>query len=379
MSLYGLSPVNQKTNIRPPDANPSNACNYPYRIGQLTIPYHLPLMAAHASTHPPCRTQCTMSSDVLVEVEGLARRYGHLEAVRDISFTIRQGQVLGFLGPNGAGKTTTMQILSGNLAPSGGRIRIAGHDLLENPRAAKAAIGYLPEQPPVYRELTVNEYLDYCAALNRIPRWQRQSARDQAKERCGLTQVGQRLIGNLSKGYQQRVGLAQAIIHLPPVIILDEPTVGLDPIQIREIRHLIRELGKDHGVILSTHILPEVQATCDQVQIINRGKLVLNDSIEGLSRHMQSATLFLALRRPPDLEALRAVDGVKSLQEEGNGRLHIFYDPDKDPTDTLVQLAVEKNWGLYELMPQRASLEDIFVQLTTDETSTQADHPVTPP
>ena len=131
MSLYGLSPVNQKTNIRPPDANPSNACNYPYRIGQLTIPYHLPLMAAHASTHPPCRTQCTMSSDVLVEVEGLARRYGHLEAVRDISFTIRQGQVLGFLGPNGAGKTTTMQILSGNLAPSGGRIRIAGYDLLD--------------------------------------------------------------------------------------------------------------------------------------------------------------------------------------------------------------------------------------------------------
>lgn len=320
-----------------------------------------------------------MSSDVLVEVEGLVRRYGHLEAVSDISFTIRQGQVLGFLGPNGAGKTTTMQILSGNLAPSGGRLRIAGHDLLENPRAAKAAIGYLPEQPPVYRELTVNEYLDYCAALNRIPRAQRRAARERAMERCGLTQVGQRLIGNLSKGYQQRVGLAQAIIHLPPVIILDEPTVGLDPIQIREIRHLIRELGKDHGVILSTHILPEVQTTCDQVQIINRGKLVLNDSIEGLSRHRQSATLFLALHRPPDLETLRAVDGVKSLQEEGNGRLQVFYEPDRDPTDILVKLAVENNWGLYELMPQRASLEDIFVQLTTDETSVQPDHPVTSP
>jgi ABC-2 type transport system ATP-binding protein len=336
-------------------------------------------MAAHAITHPTCPTQRAMNNNILVEVDSLTRRYGNLEAVRDISFTIRQGQVLGFLGPNGAGKTTTMQILSGNLAPSGGGVRIAGHDLLEDPRAAKAAIGYLPEQPPVYRELTVNEYLDYCAALNRIPRTRRRSARDHAMERCGLTQVGQRLIGNLSKGYQQRVGLAQAIIHLPPVIILDEPTVGLDPIQIREIRHLIRELGKDHGVILSTHILPEVQATCDQVQIINRGRLVLKDSIEGLSRHMQSATLSLALRRPPDLEALRAVAGVKSLQEESDGRLHVFYDPERDPTDTLVKLAVEKDWGLYELMPQRASLEDIFVQLTTDETGAQGDRAGTAP
>lgn len=320
-----------------------------------------------------------MSRDVLVEVEGLTRRYGRLEAVSDISFSIRQGQVLGFLGPNGAGKTTTMQILSGNLAPTGGRIRIAGHDLLEDPRAAKATIGYLPEQPPVYRELTVNEYLDYCAALNRIPRGRRLTARDRAKERCGLTQVGRRLIGNLSKGYQQRVGLAQAIIHLPPVIILDEPTVGLDPIQIREIRHLIRELGKDHGVILSTHILPEVQATCDQVQIINRGRLVLNDSIEGLSRHMQSATLSLALRATPDLDRIRAVDGVKSLQEESDGRLHVFYEPENDPTDALVRLAVDSHWGLYELIPQRASLEDIFVQLITDETAPSPHAPGTSP
>jgi ABC-2 type transport system ATP-binding protein len=185
--------------------------------------------------------------------------------------------------------------------------------------------------------------------------------------------VGRRLIGNLSKGYQQRVGLAQAIIHLPPVIILDEPTVGLDPIQIREIRHLIRDLGREHGVILSTHILPEVQATCDQVQIINRGELVLKDSIEGLSRHMQSATLSVALRRTPDLNLIRSMEGVKSLQEESDGRLHIFYDPTNDPTDTLVRLAVEQGWGLYELMPQRASLEDIFVQLTTDETPAHKD------
>jgi len=308
-----------------------------------------------------------MSGEILVQVEHLSRFYGAIPAVKEISFNIRQGQVLGFLGPNGAGKTTTMQILSGNLAPSSGRVRIAGHDLLEEPRAAKRAIGYLPEQPPVYRELTVDEYLDYCAALNRIPRRERRTARDAAKEKCGLADVGRRLIGNLSKGYQQRVGLAQAIIHLPPVIILDEPTVGLDPIQIREIRHLVRELGKEHGVILSTHILPEVQATCDQVQIISQGELVLNDSIEGLSHHMQSSALSVALRNTPDIALIETLAGVKSVQDQGDGRLHIFYDPVIDPTDALVEMAVQKRWGLYELLPQRASLEDIFVHLITDE------------
>ena len=237
-----------------------------------------------------------MNGSTLVEIKNLSRFYGALQAVKDVSFTIRQGEVLGFLGPNGAGKTTTMQIISGNLAPSGGSVTIAGHDLLEDPRAAKGQIGYLPEQPPLYRELTVDEYLDYCAALNQVPRAQRVSARDNAKERCGLHDTGRRLIGNLSKGYQQRVGIAQAIIHLPPVVILDEPTVGLDPIQIREIRALIRELGKEHGVILSTHILPEVQATCDHVQIINKGELVLNESIEGLEHHMKAASLTVAFR-----------------------------------------------------------------------------------
>ena len=245
-------------------------------------------MAAHARTSPVSEFQREMNGPILVEVKNLTRFYGTLQAVKDVSFTIRKGEVLGFLGPNGAGKTTTMQIISGNLAPSGGSVTIAGHDLLDDPRAAKSQIGYLPEQPPLYRELTVDEYLDYCAALNRLPRAQRRRARETAKERCGLQDTGRRLIGNLSKGFQQRVGIAQAIIHLPPVVILDEPTVGLDPIQIREIRALIRELGREHGVILSTHILPEVQTTCDHVQIINKGELVLNESIEGLEHHMKS-------------------------------------------------------------------------------------------
>jgi ABC-2 type transport system ATP-binding protein len=310
-----------------------------------------------------------MNETVLVEVSNLSRFYGAFQAVKDVSFTIRRGEVLGFLGPNGAGKTTTMQILSGNLAPSSGRVTIAGYDLLENPGAAKRQIGYLPEQPPLYRELTVDEYLDYCAALNRIPRAQRRGAREHAKERCGLHAAGRRLIGNLSKGFQQRVGIAQAIIHLPPVVILDEPTVGLDPIQIREIRALIRELGRDHGVILSTHILPEVQATCDRVQIINQGELVLNESIEGLEHHMKSASLTVGLRHPPAPERLAQLPGVKTVQPDGNGRWRIFHDTSTNPTDELVRQAVEQGWGLYELRPGRLSLEQVFLDLTAAETA----------
>ena len=307
-----------------------------------------------------------MSHNTLVEIRNLSRFYGALQAVKDVSFTIRQGEVLGFLGPNGAGKTTTMQIISGNLAPSAGSVAIAGHDLLEDPRAAKSQIGYLPEQPPLYRELTVDEYLDYCAALNRIPRARRRQARDNVKERCGLHDTGGRLIGNLSKGFQQRVGIAQAIIHLPPVVILDEPTVGLDPIQIREIRALIRELGRDHGVILSTHILPEVQATCDWVQIINKGELVLNQSIEGLERHMKSASLTVGFRHPPTPEALAQLPGVKTVQPDKDGRLNVFHDTGVNPTDDIVRQSVEQNWGLYELRPGRLSLEQVFLDLTVE-------------
>ncbi len=321
-----------------------------------------------AGATPDIRPSANPAARPLVEVVGLSRYYGKLAAVKDVSFTIHSGEILGFLGPNGAGKTTTMQILAGNLAPSRGSVRIAGHDLLDEPRAAKRALGYLPEQPPLYRELTVDEFLDYCAALHRIPRAQRRAARRSAQEKCGLVDVGRRLIANLSKGYQQRVGLAQAIIHMPPVVILDEPTIGLDPIQIREIRALIRELGKDHGVILSTHILPEVQATCDRVQIINKGELVLTDTIDGLARHMKSSVLQVAFRQIPDRDALQRVPGVHAVTVVDDHHLRILHDPLQDPTDALVKLASERNWGLYEIAPERLSLEQIFVELTTDET-----------
>jgi ABC-2 type transport system ATP-binding protein len=303
----------------------------------------------------------------LLQVEGLSRFYGPLPAVRNIGFTVRQGEVLGFLGPNGAGKTTTMQMLTGNLAPSAGSITVAGHDLLEDPKRAKAAIGYLPEQPPVYRELTVDEYLDHCAALNRIERPKRRAARDAAKEKCGLAEVGRRLIGNLSKGYQQRVGIAQAIIHLPPVIILDEPTAGLDPIQIREIRHLIRELGRAHSVILSTHILPEVQTVCNHVQIINKGELVLDVSSDELAARLQSSVLTLRFRRAPDHAAIAALTGVKNVETAEGGSLRVYHEPSADPSEALVRLAVERDWGLAALIPQRATLEDVFLELTREE------------
>jgi len=312
-----------------------------------------------------------VSETILIDVEGLSRYYGHLCAVDDVSFRVKKGEVIGFLGPNGAGKTTTMNVITGNLAPSAGSITIAGHDLLDDPKAAKGAIGYLPEQPPLYRDFTVNEYLDFCAALNRLPRNKQLGAREAAKEKTGLTEVANRLIGNLSKGYQQRVGIAQAIIHMPPVVILDEPTVGLDPIQIREIRLLIRELGKDHSVILSTHILPEVQATCDQVQIINNGKLVLHDSIDGLEHHLQSSSLTVAFRNTPETSELESISGIKKVEQQREGRLRLFYEPDQDPTDKIVSRSAEHQWGLYEIRPGRVSLEDIFLHLTTDE-STQA-------
>lgn len=220
--------------------------------------------------------------DRLISAVGLSRYYSEHCAVNNVEVVLDKGEVLGLLGPNGAGKSTTMQMLTGNLAPSTGEIKINGIDLLDEPRQAKQQLGYLPEQPPVYRDLTVSEYLNYCARLRNVPAAQCRKAVDYASERCGLQVVGKRLIGNLSKGFRQRVGIAQAILHNPAVVILDEPTVGLDPIQIREIRSLIRELGKDHGIILSTHILPEVQAVCDRVQILNRGKTVFNGTLDGV-------------------------------------------------------------------------------------------------
>ncbi|MDH4274164.1 MAG: ABC transporter ATP-binding protein [Gammaproteobacteria bacterium] len=310
----------------------------------------------------------TIASLPLVAAQHLSLAYDGTLAVHDVSFEVRRGDVLGFLGPNGAGKSTTMQMITGNLAPSAGQVFIDGVDILDDPKHAKARIGYLPEQPPLYRELTVDEYLRFCARLNHVHKERLNGALDYAKQRCGLTDCGKRLIGHLSKGYQQRVGIAQAIIHGPPVVILDEPTVGLDPIQIRDIRNLIRELGNDHSVILSTHILPEIQAICNRVQIINKGSLVLADTIEGLRQRMQTSTLTIALRRAPNSTALLEIPGVLNAEPLPAGRIRLHHTPDQNPAEALVERSVREQWGLYELVPERISLEDIFVNLTTSET-----------
>jgi gliding motility-associated transport system ATP-binding protein len=312
-------------------------------------------------------------NDVLVKVENLYRYYDEHCAVQDLNFELRKGEILGFLGPNGAGKTTSMQMLSGNLAPSAGQILIDGIDILDRPKRAKASIGYLPEQPPLYADLTVDEYLEYCASLNRVPRSKLQAARDLSKERCGLKDMGHKLISNLSKGYRQRVGIAQAIIHAPAVVILDEPTVGLDPIQIREIRSLIVELGKEHGVILSTHILPEVQSVCSRVQIIHKGRLVFNDSLSGLTQRMQSTSLLLACRQMPEAAVIKAVPGVTRIESMDDRQLRVHFNPDNNPAESLAAEVIKRGWGLLQLTPEHKSLEQIFVDLTTaDETSAPA-------
>jgi ABC-2 type transport system ATP-binding protein len=315
----------------------------------------------------------TTASDLTVSARELSRRFGGADAVRAIDLHLRRGEVLGLLGPNGAGKTTTMQMLTGNLAPSAGSVSICGIDLLERPTAAKARIGYLPEVPPLYKELTVDEYLRLAARLHRVPRSELPAAVARAKQRCGVSDMGARLIATLSKGYQQRVGIAQAIIHTPDVVILDEPTVGLDPNQIREIRALIRELSDNHSVILSTHILPEVEAVCDRVQILHRGSIVYGGTIDELRRFRGGHALVVGLRQAPALEALTRVPGVARVERTNEGMLRLFQQEGQDPTDAVVRSSVEHGWGLYHLAPERASLEDVFVHLTQLDTAGQAE------
>jgi ABC-2 type transport system ATP-binding protein len=302
-----------------------------------------------------------------ISARGLTRSFGGHVAVNNLDLELRRGEVLGLLGPNGAGKTTTMHMLTGNLAPSRGAISICGIDMLEQPVGAKARIGYLPEVPPLYRDFTVEEYLTLAAALHRIPRARRRGAVKAARERCGLAEAGGKLIATLSKGYQQRVGIAQAIVHSPDVVILDEPTVGLDPIQIREIRALIRELGGSHSVILSTHILPEVEAVCDRVQIMHHGSIVYADTIAGLREMHSGATMLLGLRRPPPLAELSALPGVGAIEEISPTLMRVHFTSGADPTDALARESVARDWGLYQLQPAQTSLEDVFVNLTRRE------------
>lgn len=310
-----------------------------------------------------------MNTQILVSAQSLSRSYGAKLAVNSINLQLRKGEVLGLLGPNGAGKTTTLQMLAGCLAPSSGSVEIKSVDMRKAPARAKREIGYLPERPPLYPELTVDEYLSYCARLHRIPAKLRKNALTSAKLDCGLTEVSRRIIGNLSKGYQQRVGIAQAILHRPDVVILDEPTVGLDPNQIRDIRSLITRLGEQHSVLLSSHILPEIQATCSRVIIINRGQVVFDRAMDDIGGQKESTQITLGLARSPSLETLAGLPQIAKATplEDGYWRLQCR-DSGNQVAAGLAEQAAAQNWGLFELHTHRPTLENIFADLTTGET-----------
>lgn len=306
----------------------------------------------------------------MIQAESLTKHYGEVRALEGISFHVEQGEIVGLLGPNGAGKTTTMKILTCFLAPSSGRARVAGHDIFDEPLAVKRSVGYLPEEPPVYNELTVEEYLSYAGRLKGLSGAALRAARGRALDKCGLADVAGRLVGNLSKGYRQRVGLGQALLHNPPVLILDEPTIGLDPVQIKEIRGLIQGLATEHTVILSTHILPEVTATCQRVIIINEGQIVAVDTLENLARQVgTSRRISVTVRRPgPEVaDRLMAIAGVLNVDSAEDGSYRVESRLDQDLREEVARAAVESGAGLLELTGASVSLEEVFLRLTTEE------------
>ncbi len=304
----------------------------------------------------------------MIQVEHLTKYYGDLPAIQDVSFCVEKGEILGFLGPNSAGKTTTMRILSGYMPPTEGKARVAGYDVTSDSLEVRRHIGYLPETVPLYPEMAVQGYLEYMAALRGVARPAQAAGR--AIEACGLGDRRQTLIGRLSKGYRQRVGLAQAIIHDPDVLILDEPTIGLDPRQIIEVRNLIKSLGGGHTVILSTHILPEASEICKRVMIINKGRIVAEDTPERLTGRLRGARqLYVQLARPAAeaAAALETIAGVLAVAEQAPGCYEIESALEADPRAEIADLAVGRGWGLLELRPVGMSLEEIFLSLTTED------------
>ncbi len=303
-----------------------------------------------------------------IHVQNLTKTYGYTEALRDVSFDVQKGEILGFLGPNGAGKTTTMRILTGFMPPSSGAARVAGYDVFSDSIEVRKRIGYLPETVPLYTEMSVWDYLDFAARLRGV------AGRDQAIERAmemtNISEKADTLIGKLSKGYRQRVGIAQAIVHDPEVLILDEPTIGLDPKQIIEIRNLIKSLAGNHTVILSTHILPEVSQICSRVLIINEGKIVAEDTPERLGARVRGAEhIHLQVAKPaPGIPVeLEKVQGVLSAQARDAGVYEIETTQGTDRRADIAAMAVQRGWGLLELRPVSLSLEEVFLKLTTTE------------
>ena len=316
----------------------------------------------------------------MIEVQHLTKRYGRVTAVDDVSFRVERGEILGFLGPNGAGKTTTMRILTGYMPATEGKAIVAGFDVFDQPIEAKRRTGYLPETPPLYPDMTVLEYLGFVAKIKGVPSGERTSRIKQVMERTRIADMANRQCAKLSKGYRQRVGLAQAILHNPDVLILDEPTAGLDPKQIIETRELIKELAGDHTIILSTHILPEVSQTCQRVVIINKGRVVAVDTPDNLTARLRgSETLYVQV----DADAARVlthVPGVTRVVESERLNGLVGYEVDsetgRDVRRDLARAVVSSGFGLLELRPMRVSLEDVFLSLTTDELPTAVNEDV---
>ncbi len=307
----------------------------------------------------------------MIEVEKLSKSYGPRSAIKGLTFKVNKGEVVGFLGPNGAGKTTTMNILTCILPASSGTARVCGFDIFDQSLEIRKVIGYLPETPPLYQDMVVENFLEFSAGIRNVPKVKTSNAVGRVIEKCKLEDVRQRIIGRLSKGYQQRVGLAQAMIHDPEILILDEPTIGLDPIQIIEIRKLIRELASSHTIILSSHILPEVTQICERVIIINEGEIAAMDTLDGLTASLKKNTrLQLIVENPTnDVEQkLSSIEKVISVQAETPNQILIESDPNISLQDEVARVVLDNHWGLVELKPLALTLEDIFLKLTTEET-----------
>ena len=310
-----------------------------------------------------------MTAATLLEADNLCRSFGGYQAVRDFSLTLQRGDVVGLLGPNGAGKTTTLRMLCGCLAADSGSSRIGGHDVALQPRAAKSLLGYLPETPPLHAELKVQEYLRFAARLHGVARRDINAAVATALDSCGLVEVQQQVIGSLSKGYRQRVGLAQAIVHQPALIILDEPTDGLDPNQMRQIRGLIRKLAENHAILLSSHILSEIQAVCDRVIIMAGGRKVYEADLAEMQSESAANPIVLGFKRPPTAarlaELVANVSTIHQIEDLGAGRFRLHgADAENDPREELASLASQQGWGLLELQRESRGLDQIFAELT---------------
>ena len=302
----------------------------------------------------------------IVKVVDLSHRYSVSWAIRDINFEIDNTGIVGLLGSNGAGKSTTMNIICGVLSNTSGHVYIDGVDLKENPVKAKQSIGFLPQKPPLYGDLTVDEYLRYSAELRQMPAHEISAALESVKEKCGIAHFSKRLIKNLSGGYQQRVGIAQAIIHNPRLVVMDEPTNGLDPNQILEVRSLIKEIAKEKAVLISTHILSEVQATCDRIMMIEHGSIVFNCSIEEFDNYIEPDTFVITLSHAPAIEALLEVPGVTDVKQisDFTSRFRIWFDGDRETLSRMVEQSVINKWGLTEIQMEKSSMNDIFAQLS---------------